>query len=301
MACFSEITCSRRPTHPASRAGAGLLVAALAAGWTSACVNPTATLTRLLEARRLTSDLHVEFTKAADAANRAVMAETDDASSKAAEEARRGRQAVARDIDALHPVLQSLGYSDDVRYLDEFKTRFDEYRRLDDEILPLAVENTNLKAQRLSFGPAREAAETFRASIDAAVHATAPKDSCRAEAVAARARVAVLEIQATHARHIAAAEDAVMTRMEAADDRVRRGGSQGPRRTAGNACAGGAAAARRGGCRAGSVHGDPRRNRHPVTPQQQRALARVVARPKAHGDCRMRGCSPGTRTGAREA
>ena len=151
MACFPEITCSRRPGHSACSAGAGLLVAALAAGWTSECVNPTATLKRLLVARRLTSDLHVAFTKAADAANRAVMAETDDASSKAAEEARRGRQAVARDIDALHPVLQSLGYSDDVHHLDEFKTRFDEYRRLDDEILPLAVENTNLKAERLSF------------------------------------------------------------------------------------------------------------------------------------------------------
>ena len=50
-----------------------------------------------------------------------------------------------------------------------FKARFDEYRRLDDEILPLAVENTNVKAQRLSFGPAREAADDFRTSVDAAV------------------------------------------------------------------------------------------------------------------------------------
>ena len=90
---------------------------------------------------------------------------------------------------------QSLRYGEDLRYLDGFKSRFDEYRRLDDEFLPLAVENTNLKAQRLSFGPAREAPSLSGRSIDAAVRTDATKDTCRAEAAAARANMDVLEIQ----------------------------------------------------------------------------------------------------------
>jgi hypothetical protein len=78
----------------------------------------------------------------------------------------------------------------------------------------LAVENSNVKAQRLSFGPARKAADDFRTSVDAAVDSNAGKNTCCNVAAAARAHTAVLEIQAMHAPHIAEAEDAPMTRME---------------------------------------------------------------------------------------
>jgi hypothetical protein len=193
---------------------ARLLVAVIAAGTATACVNAPAVLTELLEARRLASELHVEFTKAADAANRAVMADTDEASAAAADESRRARRVVERDLEALQPILQSRGYRDEMRYLDAFRARFEEYRRLDDEILPLAVENTNLKAQRLSFGPAREAVEAFHSSLETVARSSPAKDTCRVEALAAEARTAVLEIQVMHAPHIAEPEDAAMTRME---------------------------------------------------------------------------------------
>src|SRR6185312_12582448 len=49
-------------------------------------------LTEQLEARRLAADMHVQFTKATEAANRAVMADTDEASASAAREARDGAQ-----------------------------------------------------------------------------------------------------------------------------------------------------------------------------------------------------------------
>ena len=80
------------------------------------------------------------------------MADLDDRAAAAADEARRARQVVERNVDTLGPMLESLGYRDDRRLLEEFEGTFDEYRQLDDEILALAIENTNLKAQRLSFG-----------------------------------------------------------------------------------------------------------------------------------------------------
>lgn len=175
-----------------------------------ACGRSTAALTQLVEARRLTSELHVEFTKAAEASNRAVMADTDEASAAAAGEARRARQSVERDVEALAKTLESVGFNDDKRSLDAFTDRFTEYRRLDDEILPLAVENTNLKAQRLSFGPAQEAAESFRAALVARTAA----GSCCGDAIANRARAALLEIQVLQAPHIAESDDAAMTRIE---------------------------------------------------------------------------------------
>lgn len=86
---------------------------------------------------------------------------------------------------------------------------------MEDEILPLAVENTNVKAQRLSFGPSREAAQSFEAALERAVATSGSKDKCCAEAVAARGRLAILEIRVMYAPHIAEGQDAAMTAMEA--------------------------------------------------------------------------------------
>jgi len=180
----------------------------------AACANPQTVLTQLIEARRLAAQVHVQFTQSAEAANRAVMAESDDAAAAAAEEARRASQVVERDFEILRTTLEALDYRDDLRHLDDFEARFKEYRRLEDEILPLAVENTNLKAQRLSFGPSREAAQSFEAALERAIGTSVSKPTCCAEAVAARARMAVLEIRVMYAPHIAEAQDAAMTAME---------------------------------------------------------------------------------------
>jgi hypothetical protein len=178
-----------------------------------------------MEARRHASALHVSFTKAADASNRAVMADTDEASTAAAEEARRSRQAAVQTVAGLRTLLHELGYNEDLKIVDAFAALFEAYREIDDEILPLAVENTNLKAQRLSFGAARKTAEAVRRSLDAASAATGASGCC-IEALAARARAGLLGILLLQAPHIAESEDASMTRMEgemaAAADRARR-------------------------------------------------------------------------------
>ena len=95
------------------------------------------------------------------------MADTDETSSAAAREAGQATQAVEREIEALQRILEELTDRDEVRLLDSFKARFAQYRALDADILPLAVENTNIKAQRLSFGPAQDAVNAFRQSIEA--------------------------------------------------------------------------------------------------------------------------------------
>jgi hypothetical protein len=192
----------------------GMFIAGAAAASTTACLDARAALTQKVEARRLASELHVQFTKAADAANRAVMADADDASIAAAREAEQATEAVAREVIELQPILEWLGYSDERRVLDTFNARFAEYRKLDAEVLPLAVENTNLKAQRLSFGRAREAADSFRTSLESAANLSASTNAWRAEALAARAGGAVLEIQVLQAPHIAESDDDAMTRLE---------------------------------------------------------------------------------------
>ena len=97
--------------------------------------------------------------------------------------------------------------------LQDFVNRFTEYRELDRRILDLAVENTNLKAQRLSFGAGQEAADSFRDFLRSVVPRV-PADKWRVEALVATAVATVREIQVLQAPHIADADEAVMTRME---------------------------------------------------------------------------------------
>src|SRR5436305_7237625 len=104
------------------------------------CGDVNAALEQWARARGLAADLRVEFTKAADAANRAVMADTDEMSIADAHEADAAKQAVHKDIDALGPVLQRLGYADESRLLQDFTARFGAYESLDRRILDLAVE-----------------------------------------------------------------------------------------------------------------------------------------------------------------
>ncbi len=170
-------------------------------------------LEQVSQARHLSADLLIQFYRGRDAANRAVMADTDEASIAFAREAEQAKKKVQSDIDALRPILESLNYSDEGRLLQEFVNRFAEYCELDRRILDLAVENTNLKAQRLSFGPAQEAADSFRDSLKA-VAPLVPADKWRVEALVATAVATVREIQVLQAPHIADADEAVMTRME---------------------------------------------------------------------------------------
>ena len=173
-----------------------------------------AAIERLSVARRLSADLLVGFTKAADAGNRAVMADTDQGSTGYAREAERAHLAVQRNADALKPILQGLGYVEETRLLDEFGSRFAQFRALDRTILGLAVENTNLKAQRLSFGPARDAADSFRDCVEAITPPDTANGTWRVKALAATAVADVREIQVLQAAHIAEADDAAMSRLE---------------------------------------------------------------------------------------
>jgi len=189
-----------------------ILVVAVSSG----CASPPETaLQQLVDARQRTADLMLNFSTAADAGNRAVMAHTDEASVTFAREAAAAADAAAKDAAALGPLLDALGYTDETRLLKEFATRFAEYRTLDRDLLDLAIENSNLKAQRLAFGPAQTAVDGFRVALDSIATATTGESSWRAQALAAQALAAVREIQVLQAPHNAEADDEAMTRMEA--------------------------------------------------------------------------------------
>jgi hypothetical protein len=170
--------------------------------------------TQLDDSRRLAADLRLQFNRAADASNRAVMADTDEASIAFSGEAEQVLQLVEKDVVELTPLLQRLGFSNEIQALEAFGKHFVEYRELDRTILSLAVENSNLKAQRLAFGPAREGADAFRDALAVVASSIPPDKHCSGEALILKATLAVCEVQVLHAPHIAERNDEAMTYME---------------------------------------------------------------------------------------
>lgn len=175
---------------------------------------PDPAFTQLAEARRLADDLRVQLAKTSNASDRAVMADTDEESVAFAREADKAAVAIESESAALAARLQSLGYAPELHALQDFSDRFAAYRKLDHDVLDLAVQNTNLKAQRLSFGPVRETADGFRDDLQAAAQLAPPKDRCRVDGLVARAELAVREIQILQAPHIAEPDESAMTKIE---------------------------------------------------------------------------------------
>ena len=175
--------------------------------------NPGSVLERMSNARQIAARLQVEFTQASDATNLAVMADTNEASAQFARETEQKMLAVQRDAEALRPLLASLMFSGEKDLLDRFEQQLATYRTLDRNILELAVASTNLKAQRLSFGPAQQAADDFRVALEVVAQGVS-ENSCQVQALCFRALASLRQIQALQAPHIASPLDDVMTRLE---------------------------------------------------------------------------------------
>jgi hypothetical protein len=167
-----------------------------------------------VEARWIAANAHIQFTKANAASNRAVMAGNDEAAAGAVKEAGAATLALRQQISALHEVLENLDYPNERRILKQFEEVLADYMKADETILTLAGENTNVKAKRLAFGPAREAANAFRDSLSS-VRGGATKEQWHVRALVESAIASVLDIQVAQARHIAETDEPVMSALEA--------------------------------------------------------------------------------------
>jgi hypothetical protein len=175
---------------------------------------PDTVLTQLLRARALVAELRVLVQKAAEAEKRSVMADTDEASAEFAREAESANREVAARLEEIKPLLDRLSYGKERSLIGEFERSFTESAALDREILALAVENTNLKAQRLSFGPVRDAAEEIHRRLDGMVNVVPTQAQDGARLSAMKALLALRDLQLLEAPHIAEPDDAEMTRLE---------------------------------------------------------------------------------------
>jgi len=189
-------------------------------------LDPSALLASKATRADLVGRMQVALFSASEAEKSAVMAVTDDSSRAFAGESRAATAAVERLRGELAERLKADGTQEERELLDRFAQAFADERRVDDEVLALAVANSNLHAYALAFGPAANAIEEMNAALSRVV---ASHDGSPGAAQIGRlglgAQVAALRIQALLAPHIAEETDPKMdeleSRMAAQDEAVR--------------------------------------------------------------------------------
>ncbi|MBK9517905.1 MAG: hypothetical protein IPO09_11215 [Anaeromyxobacter sp.] len=163
----------------------------------------------------LVGQMQVGLAAAAEAEKSAVLAATDQESQLFAERSRAALAEVERGRVELGGRLGAGGTEAERALLARFSGNFTALRAVDEEVLGLAVRNTNLKAHALAFGPAAEALAGLDAALERAASQATPPRAAQAQRLADRARVGALRIQALLAPHIWEAGEDRMAALEA--------------------------------------------------------------------------------------
>ena len=151
----------------------------------------------------------------AEAEKSAVMAETDEASHAFAEQSTQAAQNVEKARRTLEPLLE--GNGQEAQLFREFSRCWERLQVIDQEVLSLAVKNTNLKALRLSFVPSAGAI----GRIDKALNQLMDQVSSSPNAVditrrASQVIIGAFYIYALQAPHIAESTAIQMDKIEVA-------------------------------------------------------------------------------------
>jgi hypothetical protein len=170
------------------------------------------------KARRadLVGGMQLDLALASEAEKSAVLAITDRDSQTFADQARAASGKVERERLELADLLTAGGTQGEKELLAQFTAAFAEFQRVDNDLLALAVKNTNIKAYSLAFGPAATALKEMIAALDRLVTANADSPEARTMMpLAFGAQVSALRIQTLLPPHIAEESDERMDELEA--------------------------------------------------------------------------------------
>lgn len=164
----------------------------------------------------LVGRMQLGLARSSEAEKSAVLASTEKDSRVFADQARAASEEVDQERKELANLVADGGTHRETELLSQFGQTFGNLRRIDDEVLQLAVKSTNLKAYALLFGPAASALAEIDASLSRVLDTTARSANGKQVALLAfGAQTSVLRIQALLAPHIAEESDPKMDLLEA--------------------------------------------------------------------------------------
>ena len=125
----------------------------------------------------LVSRMRSALASASEAEKSAVLAITDQDSQTFAGQARTATAEVEQARRELGELLKTGGTQGEKELFNQFSELFAEFQRIDNNLLDLAVKNTNIKAYSLAFGPATAALNEMNAALSRliALNAGSPK------------------------------------------------------------------------------------------------------------------------------
>jgi len=161
------------------------------------------------------SRMRINLLKSADLEKAAVMADTDQLSRSLADQSLQTAAEVERDRLELSTLIKHGPVDSEQNLLKEFDTCWEQFRKIDKVLLEFAVENTNIKAARLSFTQGSKALERFEMSlIDLVGDNASSIHHFQILNAVSTTLVACFKIQYLQAPHIAAANDEEMDQIE---------------------------------------------------------------------------------------
>ena len=170
---------------------------------------------RSVKKLQLIQTMSRELLSSAEAEKSAVMAETDEASHAFSEQSIQAAQHVEEARRMLEPLLK--GNPQEAQLFREFSQCWERLQAIDREVLSLAVQNTNLKALRLSFVPSAEAIGRLEKALNQLMNsASSSQNAAGITRHAFQATIGAFHIYALQAPHIAESTAVQMDKIEAA-------------------------------------------------------------------------------------
>jgi hypothetical protein len=193
-----------------------MLVFVLAAAHFYKEQNPAEQLAFKARRADLVGRMQLALASASEAEKSAVLAITDQDSQRFADQARATAAQLEQERRELEELLNAGGTQGEKDSLARFSQVFTEFQRIDNEVLSLAVKNTNLKAYSLAFGPAADALKEMNGALSrlVAAHTDSP-EAKKVMLLALGAEISALRIQTLLSPHIAEESDQKMDMLEA--------------------------------------------------------------------------------------
>jgi Four helix bundle sensory module for signal transduction len=163
----------------------------------------------------LLSTMRIHLLEAIESEKNAVLAITDEASEDFAAQARQAADGVESSRKEIEAIIHQEKLPRETDMINEFNSCWSQYRKLDETILDIAIQNTNLKAQKISATQCAQELEHFEASLNCLIHRNTKDSQCNtAIRLSYEALTASLNIFALHKPHIEEADDQEMDKIE---------------------------------------------------------------------------------------
>ena len=173
------------------------------------------TYKNIVRKREILSQMRTNLLKSVEMEKSAVMAQTDEESQGFADQSLAASAAVEQDLKQLNSLIDAAPIQDERNLVIEFNNCWTELRTLDQAILTLAVQNTNLKAASLSREKGGETMRRFEHALEDVMRSyLGAQSEGRVARLLCHAMTSALKIYNLHSFHIAEASDEKMDQIE---------------------------------------------------------------------------------------